>query len=85
MTDDRGGQQVWELRFQTALINGGRNADFGEKQNDYRMEAAGGVLFLGAKGHILSQPRRNEYSRMTPARKAAPMFHMAKAATMSIT
>ena len=34
---------------------------------------------------ILSQPFLNELSRMTPARKAAPMFHMAKAATMSIT
>jgi len=34
---------------------------------------------------IFTHPLLSELSRMTPARKAAPMFHMAKAATMSIT
>jgi hypothetical protein len=35
--------------------------------------------------HILIHPLFSELSRMTPTRKAAPMFHIAKAATMSIT
>ena len=35
----------WELRFRTAFINGGRSTDFGEKQNDYRMELRLGYYF----------------------------------------
>jgi len=35
--------------------------------------------------YILIQPRLNEMSRITPAANAAPMFHIAKAATMIIT
>ena len=35
--------------------------------------------------HTFIHPFLRELSKMTPTRKAAPMFHMAKAATMSIT
>jgi len=35
----------WELRFRTAFIAGGRNTEFGEKQNDYRMELRIGYYF----------------------------------------
>jgi hypothetical protein len=35
----------WELRFRTAFIAGGRSTDFGEKQNDYRMEFRVGYYF----------------------------------------
>lgn len=35
----------WELRFRTAFIAGGRNTDFGEKQNDYRVEFRVGYYF----------------------------------------
>ena len=35
----------WELRFRTAFIVGGRNTEFGEKQNDYRMELRIGYYF----------------------------------------
>jgi hypothetical protein len=35
----------WELRFRTAFINGGRSTDFGEKQNDYRVELRVGYYF----------------------------------------
>ena len=35
--------------------------------------------------HTLIHPFLSELSKMTPTRKATPMFHMAKAATMSIT
>jgi len=35
----------WELRFRTAFIAGGRNTEFGEKQNDYRMELRVGYYF----------------------------------------
>jgi len=34
---------------------------------------------------ILSHPLLNALSMITPTRKAAPIFHMAKAATRSIT
>jgi len=36
---------VWELRFRTAFIAGARNTEFGEKQNDYRMELRIGYYF----------------------------------------
>jgi hypothetical protein len=35
----------WELRFRTALISGGRNTEFGEKQNDYKIELRVGYYF----------------------------------------
>ena len=35
----------WELRFRTAFLIGGRNTEFGEKQNDYRMELRIGYYF----------------------------------------
>ena len=35
----------WELRFRTAFIAGVRNTEFGEKQNDYRMELRIGYYF----------------------------------------
>ena len=35
----------WELRFRTAFIAGARNTEFGEKQNDYRMELRIGYYF----------------------------------------
>jgi hypothetical protein len=35
----------WELRFRTAFITGGRNTEFGEKQNDYRIEFRVGYYF----------------------------------------
>lgn len=35
----------WELRFRTAFIAGTRNTEFGEKQNDYRMELRVGYYF----------------------------------------
>ncbi len=35
----------WELRFRTAFIVGGRNTEFGEKQNDYRVEFRVGYYF----------------------------------------
>ena len=35
----------WELRFRTAFIGGGRSTEFGEKQNDYRMELRIGYYF----------------------------------------
>jgi len=35
----------WELRFRTAFIAGGRSTEFGEKQNDYRMELRIGYYF----------------------------------------
>jgi len=35
----------WELRLRTALIAGRRNSDFGEKQNDYRVELRIGYYF----------------------------------------
>jgi hypothetical protein len=39
----------------------------------------------GPSDHNFIQPFLRELSKMTPTRKAAPMFHMAKAATISIT
>ena len=35
----------WELRFRTAFIAGARNTEFGEKQNDYRVEFRVGYYF----------------------------------------
>ena len=35
----------WEMRFRTAFIAGARNTEFGEKQNDYRMELRVGYYF----------------------------------------
>ena len=35
----------WELRFRTAFIVGERNTEYGEKQNDYRMELRVGYYF----------------------------------------
>jgi hypothetical protein len=35
----------WELRFRTAFLVGGQNTEFGEKQNDYRMELRIGYYF----------------------------------------
>jgi len=35
----------WELRFRMAFIAGARNTEFGEKQNDYRMELRIGYYF----------------------------------------
>jgi hypothetical protein len=35
----------WELRLKTALLGGGRNTEFGEKQNDYRVELRIGYYF----------------------------------------
>jgi len=35
----------WELRFRTAFIGGARNTEFGEKQNDYRVEFRVGYYF----------------------------------------
>ena len=35
----------WELRFRTAFLVGGRGTEFGEKQNDYRMELRIGYYF----------------------------------------
>jgi hypothetical protein len=35
----------WDLRFRTAFIAGGRSTEFGEKQNDYRMEMRIGYYF----------------------------------------
>ncbi|MHB9096400.1 MAG: hypothetical protein ACYC5X_01100 [Syntrophales bacterium] len=35
----------WELRFRTAFIAGGRSTEFGEKQNDYRVEFRVGYYF----------------------------------------
>ncbi len=35
----------WELRLRTGIIVGARNSDFGEKQNDYRIELRVGYYF----------------------------------------
>ena len=35
----------WELRFRTAFLVGGQNTEFGEKQNDYRVELRIGYYF----------------------------------------
>ncbi len=35
----------WELRFRTAFLVGGKGTEFGEKQNDYRMELRIGYYF----------------------------------------
>lgn len=35
----------WELRFKTAILVGGHDTEFGEKQNDYRMELRIGYYF----------------------------------------
>lgn len=35
----------WELRFRTAFLVGGRSTEFGEKQNDYRVELRIGYYF----------------------------------------
>ena len=35
----------WELRIRTGFIVGARNSDFGEKQNDYRIELRAGYYF----------------------------------------
>jgi len=35
----------WEFRLRTGFIMGGRNTDFGEKQNDYRLELRVGYYF----------------------------------------
>jgi len=35
----------WELRFRTAFLVGGKDTEFGEKQNDYRMEFRVGYYF----------------------------------------
>ena len=35
----------WELRFRTAFLVGGRSTEFGEKQNDYRVEFRVGYYF----------------------------------------
>jgi len=35
----------WELRLRTGFIVGGRNSEFGEKQNDYRIELRIGYYF----------------------------------------
>jgi hypothetical protein len=35
----------WEFRFRTGLILGARNSEFGEKQNDYRIELRAGYYF----------------------------------------
>ncbi len=35
----------WELRFRTAFLAGGRSTEFGEKQNDYRVEFRVGYYF----------------------------------------
>ncbi|MBE0556810.1 MAG: hypothetical protein IH628_06205, partial [Proteobacteria bacterium] len=35
----------WDLRFRTAFLVGGRGTEFGEKQNDYRMEFRVGYYF----------------------------------------
>lgn len=35
----------WELRFRTAFIAGGRSTEFGERQNDYRLELRIGYYF----------------------------------------
>lgn len=35
----------WEFRFRTGIIAGIRNSDFGEKQNDYRIELRVGYYF----------------------------------------
>lgn len=35
----------WELRFRTAFLVGGQSTEFGEKQNDYRMELRVGYYF----------------------------------------
>jgi hypothetical protein len=35
----------WELRLRTGIIVGVRNSDFGEKQNDYRIELRAGYYF----------------------------------------
>lgn len=35
----------WELRFRSGVIVGTRNSDFGEKQNDYRLELRVGYYF----------------------------------------
>jgi hypothetical protein len=34
-----------ELRFRTTFIIGARNTEFGEKQNDYRIEFRAGYYF----------------------------------------
>jgi hypothetical protein len=39
----------------------------------------------GPSDHNFIQPFLRQLSEMTPTRKATPMFHMAKAATISIT
>ena len=35
----------WELRFRTAFLVGGKDTEFGEKQNNYRMELRVGYYF----------------------------------------
>lgn len=35
----------WEFRLRTGIISGTRNSDFGEKQNDYRIELRVGYYF----------------------------------------
>lgn len=35
----------WEIRFRTGIIVGARNSEFGEKQNDYRIELRVGYYF----------------------------------------
>ena len=35
----------WEFRIRTGIIAGTRNSDFGEKQNDYRIELRAGYYF----------------------------------------
>ena len=35
----------WELRLRTAFLAGGKNTEFGEKQNDYRLEFRAGYYF----------------------------------------
>jgi hypothetical protein len=35
----------WEFRLRTGIIAGARNSDFGEKQNDYRVELRVGYYF----------------------------------------
>ncbi len=35
----------WEMRFRTAFLVGGRDTEFGEKQNDYRIELRVGYYF----------------------------------------
>ena len=41
--------------------------------------------WVSPRDQIFIHPLLNALSKITPTRKAAPIFHMAKAATMSIT